>query len=206
MERTNMKLKDFMKYYYNKTLCLFPDKIKYRGRAINVCKKDRKQAIIMGYSLLVLWITFIPLLFLFKELLALLLLMVGFLCLPIILILEADFNILTIICCYRIYKKKNIYSEMLVKSWFVSGKIHLIFQQNLNVKGMQFRNMREGFFSNKFRRKYCLPFRDNKSIVFIIKSDNLTVYYNNIKKTYTDQYSNVKELFTKIRYDFEIYE
>ena len=197
-----MDFKEFMKYYYDETLKTFPEKSNSRARGINLSKKNRKAGIIIGYILLMFCIFLFPLLFIIDNSLILLMFMVGLLGIILAIFLDADYNILSIIRCYYIYKKNTVYSEMLVRSWFLSGKIHLVFQQQLNIKGMKFRNMRESFFSNKFRRKYTIPFKNDNHIIFILKSNKLSVCYNNMKKIYVKNYINLNELFKDIRSDF----
>ena len=128
-----MYFKEFMKYYYDETLKTFPEKSNSRARGINLSKRNRKAGIIIGYILLLLCIFLFPLLFIIDNSLMLLMFMVGLLGIILAIFLDADYNILSIIRCYYIYNKNTVYSEMLVRSWFFSGKIHLVFQQQLNI-------------------------------------------------------------------------
>ena len=193
-----MKLLEFYKYYYDKTLKSFPDETPY-ARGINISKENRKQDIVFAYITLCLCLLSIPLAFIFIYYWVLVCMFIGtFVFLSLFIIILADYNILTIYRCYKIYNRDDVYSKFLKSSWFGSNDYHLI-KNNLNIKGLKHGRMIHGFFSNHFMKKYIIPFQNFGKVVLIMKTNKAILKYNGSKKVFNKIYDKLTDLFDDIR-------
>ena len=194
-----MKLLEFYKYYYDKTFKDFPDETPYTGKGIKISKKNRKQYILFAYITLCLCLFSIPFAFIFINYWALVCMYIGsFAFLSLVIIILADYNILTIYRCYKIYNHDDVYSQFLKYSWFGSNDYHLI-KNNLNIKGLKHGRMIHGLFSNHFMRKYIIPFQNFGKVVLIMKTNKAILKYNGSKKVFNKIYDKLTDLFDDIR-------
>ena len=91
-----MKVIEFYRFYYNKSHKSFVDDINPSTRGIHISKKNRKSYLIFAYITLSLCLLTISLIFLFKELwLMILMFCFGLIFLDFMIIVEADFNIIS---------------------------------------------------------------------------------------------------------------
>ncbi len=193
-----MKLIEFYKYYYDKTFKSFPDETPY-ARGINISKKNRKQYLVFAYITLCLCLLSIPLAFIFINYWALVCMFIGsFAFLSLVIILLAEYNILTIYRCYKIYNRDDVYSKFLKSSWFGSNDYHLI-KNNLNIKGLKHGRIYKGFFESRFTNKYIIPFENGDKILFIMKTNKAILKYKGCKKVFNEKYDKLTALFDDIR-------
>ena len=122
----------------------------------------------------------------------------GFLALVIIAL--AEYNMITIYRCYKIYNRDDVYSKFLKSSWFGRNDYQLI-KNNLNIKGLKHGRMIHGFFSNYLMRKYIIPFENFGKVVLIMKTNKAILKYNGSKKVFIKKYDKLTELFDDIRGD-----
>ena len=190
-----MKLLEFYKYYYDKTFKSFPDETPYFGKGIKISKKNRKKYILFAYITLCLCLLSIPLTFVFInywEFIGL------FVFLNLMIIMEADYNILTIYRCYKIYNRDDIYSKFIKGSWFGSQDYDLI-RSNLNIQGLKHGHIYKGFFESRFTNKYIIPFENGDKILFIMKTNKVILKYKGCKKVFNKKYNKLTALFDDIR-------
>lgn len=195
-----MKLIDFFKYYYEKTFKSFPDETPYR-RGINISKKNRKPCLWFAYIVLCLsFISFPIVIFVSEYWIPICLIIVTLVFLTFVIINEADYNVIKIYRCYKIFNSEDVLSKFLKDTWFGRNYSNLI-KNNLNIKGLKHSRMTEGFFSNDFMRKYIIPFENSGKVVLIIKTNKAILQYNGRKKVYKKKYDKITTLFDDIRND-----
>lgn len=182
---------EFYKFYWDKTIRKFPDH-GYR-RVIN--KRVRLPITIICYLMLIMsW------LFLLIDVeLWMRLIVIAFIWLLSIFQLDysVEMNIIAIEKLYRLSKKNDVYSMVLI-SIFRSDKYTFCRKYLSNIKNLKLSWMGEGLSSNCLRYIFIVDYFDNK-LKIILSEKKIKLVYKDKIKIFNKNYLTIKDLFDDIR-------
>lgn len=194
-----MTLIEFTKYFYNETNRFFlkKTKIEHKIYSMLIGQDYRKFFICVSYFLIIISLLCIPLVIPFGDY-SLWILMVVIVLLCFVTIKEAEFNVIKIYRCYKIYNKNDVYSNFLKASWFGSQHFHLI-KNNLNVNGLKIDQMHQCFSLEYVSNKFIIPTVNDSKVILIFKTKKVILKLNGIKKAFKKKYEKMSYLFNDIQ-------
>jgi hypothetical protein len=192
-----MKFKDFIKYYYKQTLSCFPDKSREQVHGIEISKKNRKFSIISSYLILLICIILIFLCLIHKNLnLLIWIFVLAFF--SLVVIWRCDFNLVTVLKCYKIYNKNDIYSKCLKKHWFYVDDLVSIIKNQFSRLGKKVKNIKFKGLDKKFAYDYIIVFDDDIELTFKARLNKIIIIYNEKKQILRKNYERFVDLFDDI--------